>query len=579
MRRTRRTCWTPIALSLPLLALLLSAQALAGPTAAPAPAAGAAELVYRSPAGAEFRVTAKGLTSIRLDGRELASGEWSVFNAEGWFKDGGTGKVDTKKLLDSTIAVVDGKTARVVHKRGDVVCTTEYRFDGDDVLISSRVENNHATDSMNIAGFSGLTFHFAKPPEGLLMVQHISYFQAHGVGLCHPGDWSKIGGSYAVDGSAGVGTSPANTGMTRTLTLWDYSDWSPAKRENSPDRRLLYFVVAGVPPRGARTYDFLLRVSTKTDWKYLLAPYREHFQRTFAPVQYKADYRWVATDYLNQSQQAISPTNPYGFHGGHRRIDTAKGATEFCDKVIGLLKDGGGQGVIVWGQGGEETRGGMYRPDFDVLPPEVEANWPAIAARFKEAGFKLGVTTRPRHMAVRCDWKQDDIIDINPLDAGHRAMLWKRFENMMAKGCTLFYLDSFGSSFEDVLLMQFLRQKMGPGVLTFCEHQCDAIMPYSGGYSETTFSPADKDKGKAAGYGLWSGLRTWEIYQYLVPGCQMSARLYQGEEKVPADFERPDEFFFRNHISPLLPVGGRATRVAEIKAAEGKYLGADGAWK
>ena len=25
-------------------------------------------------------------------------------------------------------------------------------------------------------------------------------------------------------------------------------------------------------------------------------------------------------------------------------------------------------------------------------------------------------------------------------------MLWKRFKNMIDKGCTLFYLDSFGSS-------------------------------------------------------------------------------------------------------------------------------------
>ena len=544
----------------------------------PSAGADANSLVYRTEGGVAFGVTDEGLSSIRLGERTVATGSWTLFNAEGWFRDGGSRKVDTKKVQARSIAVVAPAHARVVHRQGDVDVTYDYTFGGEDVLISARVENHHASEPMNIAGFSGLTFHFSRPPEGLMQVQHISYFQAHGVGLCHPGFWSKIGGSWASDDAVGVGTSPAHTGLTRTLTLWDYADWNPGKRETVPRRRLIYFAVAPVPPRGARTYDFRLRVSTRRDWKHLLAPYREHFQETFGPVRYKSDHRWIATDYLNHSQQAVSPTNPYGFHGGHRRIDTDKGVEAFCETVLGALKTGGGQGVIVWGQGGDDPRGGMYRPDFDILPPEVEARWPTIARRFTEAGMKFGVTTRPRHLAIRGDWKHDEIIDINPDDRGHRAMLWRRFDNMIKKGCTLFYLDSFGSSFEDVKLMRFLREKMGPDILTFAEHQCDAIMPYSGGYSETTFSPADVAKSTAGQYGLWSGMRNWEVYQYLVPGCQMASRLYQGEDKVPPDFESPDHFFFRNRVSPLLPMGS-SRRLAGAQAAQAEHLGADGRWK
>ena len=69
----------------------------------------------------------------------------------------------------------------------------------------------------------------------------------------------------------------------------------------------------------------------------------------------------------------------------------------------------------------------MYRPDFDVLPPEVAAQWPVLAQRFRDAGLHLGVATRPRHMAVRANWTSDEIIDINPDDPGHRTMLWQRF--------------------------------------------------------------------------------------------------------------------------------------------------------
>ncbi|MCY3020884.1 MAG: hypothetical protein NTW87_17850 [Planctomycetota bacterium] len=533
-------------------------------------------LRYRTPRGVEFVVTDAGLSSIRVGERELVKGGWSAWNAEPWFKGAGSGKVKTKTILEKSIEVLGAERARVRHVKEDVTCVFEYSFAGEDVTISARIENNHATEAMAVTGFSGLQFAFDRPPTGLMQCQHISYFQAHGVGLCHPGHWSKFGGSYATDGTIGVGTSPSKTGWTRTLTLWDYADWNPDKREKLPKRNLLYFVVSAIPPRGAQTLDLKLRVSPERDWKHLLQPYREHFQETFGAVRYKADNRWIATDYLNHSQQAISPQNPYGFHGGHRRIDTADGAKLFCDTLIAPLKDANGQGVIVWGQGGDDPRGGMYRPDFDVMPPEVEANWAALQQRFKDAGQRLGVCTRPRHMAVRDNWKSDAIIDINPDDPGHREMLWKRFKTMMDKGCTLFYLDSFGSSFEDVKLMRYLREKMGPDVLTFCEHQCDAIIPFSGGYSETTLD-AEGDP-KNAHYGLWSGMENWEIYRWLVPGAQMASRLYQVKGKPPEGFESPERFFYRGHVTPLVPTSD-SRRMAPLKAVQPEYVDEKGQWK
>jgi len=550
--------------------LASAAFVLAGLCGKPAVGAEKTELVFQTPAKATYRVTADGLSEISFKGRKIASGSWSVFNAERWFKNGGAGKVDAKKLISKSFRALSADSARVVHARGDIVCTADYRFDGEDVLISTRIENNHPSEPMNIVGFSGLTFHFDRPCEGLTPVQHISYFQAHGTRLCHPGHWSKFGGSYAIDSQIGVGTSPWSTGLMRTLTLWDYSSWAQDKRAKDPNRRLIYFAVTPVTSRGAATVDFRLRVSPNRNWRHLLAPYKEHFARTFGPVTYKSDHRWIATDYLNHSQKAVSPTNPYGFHGGHRRIDTDAGAQAFCKTIIGNLTAGGGQGVIVWGQGGDDPRAGMYRPDFDILPPQVEARWGGIAEQFKKAGLKLGVCTRPRHIAVRATWGKDRIININPDDPGHRQMLWKRFENMIDKGCTLFYLDSFGSSFADVKLMRRLREKMGPDILTFAEHQCDAIMVYSGGYSETSFSKGGKSNAQPH-YRLWSGVRNWEIYQFLAPGSQMTSRLYQGARNIPESFQAPDDFFFSNRVTPLLPTGTKR-RLAQMKTRQAKYV-------
>jgi hypothetical protein len=408
-----------------------------------------------------------------------------------------------------------------------------------------------------------------------MLNQHYTYFQAHGVGLCHPGQWARIGGSYATDDAIGVGLSPWKTGMSRTLILWDFTDWNPDKREKLPSRNPIYFVVSPIPARGAATFDLRMRVSPDRDWKHLLEPYREHFQKTFGAVQYKADYRWIGTDYMNHSQAAIAPTNPYGFHGGHRRIDTAEGAKQFCDLHLAALKEGNGQGAIMWGMGGDDPRGGMYRPDFDVMPPEVDAQWPTIQQRFKEAGVKLGVCTRPRDMAVRDNWKTDSIIDINPLNEGHRAMIWKRFKTMIDKGCTLFYLDSFGNSYEDVILMKFLREKMGPDVLTFTEHQCDAIFPYSGGYSECTLDASDPAK---AYYGVWSGTDNWEIYRWLTPGAQLASRVYQTKGKPPADMESPDHFYLSHHITTLLPAFDNK-RAAALKGLQAEFLDEKGQWK
>jgi hypothetical protein len=550
------------------LAVLVALLALVSPCATRSGETPDRTLAYRTAGGVTFEVTSKGLARIGFQDRDLARGEWSVFNAGSWFtREGASGPVKTGELTAHTIEILSPTHARVRHKKGDLLCVFDYTFDGEDATIRARVENNHDTAEMAVTGFAGLEFTFGRVPDGLMQEQHITYFQAHGIGLCHPSHFSPIGGSYARDDAVGIGLSPWRTGLVRTLLLWDYTDWNPGQRERLPSRRLIYFVASPVPPRGARTFDLKLRVSPDRDWKHLLEPYRAHFQATFGPVRYKPDPRWIATDYLNHSQAAIAPGNPYGFQVGHRRIDTPEGARALCDTVIPVLKANDGQGLIVWGQGGEDPRGGMYRPDFDILPPEVETQWMRIIApRFRDAGVRLGVTTRPHDMAVKLDWKTGQIIGINPDDPGHRAMLLHRFQRMIERGCTLFYLDSFGASFEDVTLMRWLRAQLGPDVRTYCEHQCDAIVPFSGGYSETTLHAEPGDV--PPHYRLWSDVRTWEIYRWLCPGAEIAARFYEKKGQPPAGFETVDQFYDRSGIILLVPVNDfdRAPAIRALQA-------------
>jgi hypothetical protein len=534
----------------------------------------ATEFAYHSPQGTTFRVTEDGLSSIEIGGRHIATGGWSAFNAENWFKDGGSQQVKSDPPGERAVERLSENRARVRQVAGDLVCRFDYIFDGEDVVISSRIENNNQSSPMNIVGFSGPRFLFDSLPTGLMPVQHISYFAANGVRACHPGYWQPVGGTYATDNSVGIGTSPWGGEIVRTLTLWDYTDWDPAKRDSSPERILRYFVVSPVPAGGAATFDFAIRVSSDRDWKHLLQKYRQYFQQTYGPLRYKLDPRFIASEYLNGGPGTNTRDNPNGFRGAARRIDNLFGAQTFCDRTIGQIQRAGGQGIMLWGLAGENPRGAMYRPDFDVLPPDVDYNFAIVARRYKAAGLKLGVATRPRDVVTRLDWNTDTTIAINVDDPGSREMLWKRFSNMIDRGCTLFYLDSFGDAFEDLELMQFLRQKLGPDVLTFAEHQTDAIMPLTGGYSETTFTAGAN--GRAGSYRLWSDLQNWEIYRWLCPGSQMTGRLFEYKGGRPgAGDVAPDDWFFSHGVTPLVPVDDFASRLDRIAEVQSKYIGGD----
>ena len=60
--------------------------------------------------------------------------------------------------------------------------------------------------------------------------------------------------------------------------------------------------------------------------------------------------------------------------------------------------------LVVWGQGGMHPRGAMYRPDFDVLPPEVVPNLARLVDQLRDDKVAFGVTARPGQMATPLDW-------------------------------------------------------------------------------------------------------------------------------------------------------------------------------
>jgi hypothetical protein len=549
---------------------------------------------YAGPGGVQFTVTADGLSSIRVGERVVARGGWYAWNAgPSWF---GRGTKDVlvypgysaevyravaQGVADKRLEILSPTQARVRHVQPQVVTTYDYTFAGEDVTIQARVENNHPTAELTTPAFGGLRFTFTREPTGDLKAWHISYLQAAFGNVFHPSSLNKIGGSYAADETVGVGLTPMRTGLAPTLFLWDYDAWNPTTVERKANRWLTYVRPAPIPAGGALTFSMQLRVSRTTTWQHLLGPYKAHFLATFGPKRYATDFRAVGVAHVNRNPEAIGPGNPYGFHGGPRRLDTKDGVEAFCAMTLPGLAKANGQGLIIWGQTGQEPRGQMYRSDFDVLPPEVEAHWPLLQQRFAEQKQRLGVCTRPSQLQIRLNWTQDGTLEINPDDPQHlQVMVWNRFKRMIEKGCTLFYLDSFGGSLADVKTMRALREKMGPAIATFAEHQCDALAVYSAFYSETDFwAKGSAEWVTADGFYPRAGTSFLQVVNWLLGPVPVITRVYDIHGKIPAGFENSTRFFYRHGMTPMLQDYTIEQQAPGIRALQEEYLAAGGQWK
>lgn len=549
-------------------------------------------LVYVTPRGVTMTVTEKGLSTIRKGFGAVVDGSWTAFNAEDLFQDGGTGEVQVPPPVETTITVLSPKEAEVRHTGGDAICTYRYLFDGDDVLISSRFENRHASATIRTIGFSGLAVHFARVPEGVMPVESADYFKEHGLAALHPSSFSPIGGGFAMDKNVGIGVSPANSRLMRTLLLWDYANWDAPERDRVLERKFQYLVNSPVPPGGAVSVGLKIRVSPEQNWQYLMEPYRAEFQKIHAAVQYKADGRWIATDHLAETEKTENARDSRrttsrrpGMDDRNsersdridgRPVDRSSGAQAFCDALIPRLMEANGQGVVFRGYGLIEGVEQTGLDEFNILHPDVEENWERIVEQFSAARLKLGVATNPLGVNLRSNWTDRQTVRLSPSNAAHRELVWSRYDQMIQRGCTLFTLEDFGDSLEDVEMMRWLREKMGPEIATYADRPCDALLVYSGGLTGATLKTS-ASAGLERGYRLALGEKVWEICQWLAPGAQMAGRLTEIQGNPNDALETPERYFYSRHVVPMLPLAD-FKRVPAIKKSQPLYVSDNGAW-
>jgi hypothetical protein len=148
-----------------------------------------------SQAGAAWTVTRKGLSQIKLGTREVAKGAWRIFNAD-WTVRKADPQDTIGDVLEKSLTRVNDAEVRVRHVHKNIVVTYDYRFDGEDVTVKARVENNDPRQTLHAVEFRGLQFAWQAPPSGVLTVTHGTWILAHPGAMYHPSETVKIGGTY-----------------------------------------------------------------------------------------------------------------------------------------------------------------------------------------------------------------------------------------------------------------------------------------------------------------------------------------------------------------------------------------------
>ncbi len=165
------------------------------------------------------------------------------------------------------------------------------------------------------------------------------------------------------------------------------------------------------------------------------------------------DRRPIGTAFIAQSATGW-PGNPRGFITGLRDKEDirteaglaafGKSLLEYAVRCVTELKDKNAQGVIVWDiEGQERPHCISYVGDPRKLPqvaPEMDRFADAFMKKFRDAGFRTGVTLRPTDYYEptpgKRDWTHREVKDPVALMSEKIQYARRRW------GTTLFYLDS-----------------------------------------------------------------------------------------------------------------------------------------
>lgn len=421
-----------------------------------------------------FAVGPDGGLTVKVGTAAVANGTWALQGTT-------AAAADELPLGDAKVAVAPGATAAravVTHTYPAFEATYTYTAVGDDLRIAAHLVNRDPARTLRRVAFYGPTFHFARRPDGSLHSWHYTYLAAQGLAVYHPSVQNPVGCVFEADDRFGVAMHSDSEFSRQDLFngSWRDDDGAP------PECHVEFYTTRTVPPGGAVDVDVNFRVSADRSVPHLLAAYKRTYADHFPVLLYTPDSRPLG-EFAGIDKSFVTPTDPLGYDGDWRRLDTELGTARYVRSVAPPLAAGNAAGIIFWSPGG--ARPPLYPPDFDDFPPAVQRNLPALIRGFHDHHLRVGLCARCGDGIRRPPGKPAEVYRIAAENPAQMAEMLGRFRRAIEMGFDLFYLDSIGATdLNDVAILQQVRAAVGPDVLLYSEFGTDMTLPVAGRYNE-----------------------------------------------------------------------------------------------
>lgn len=432
-------------------------------------AGGAASATFALPSGYSVLINQTGINEVRQAGTLVGSGGIALYYTPA------TGPVQPLELTSSAAAQVSATELQVTHTyTGPLAARATYRLivEGDDVRVVARVRNLGTTTIEQI-GLGSPGFPITWPAA----------FPAS-IGFDTGGE------SYPSAGNPSAGMFMVTTSNDRPFNFSLYPVQDVHERFGIRSRglfphgtSLIGVFYRPIGPGGEEVYELVYRFSDSTDWKVLLARYKDHVRAQLPTLQYQGDARPLG-QFSSLDAEHIRPDNPFGYNDGGdpnapRRFDLH--GQPFVDWVEANMDRGHFQAMIFWQFQGMHPRGVFYRPDFNVMTPAHVASLQTIVAGLPG---RVGLQSRPNVLVTSSEvWGNDRAMPIGS-DARYVEDLLNKYEWATGLGVTHFYIDSAATNPDDHVIMRRTREKVGPAVQTYAEFNTVLSAAYSACYSE-----------------------------------------------------------------------------------------------
>lgn len=184
----------------------------------------------------------------------------------------------------------------------------------------------------------------------------------------------------------------------------------------------------------------------------------EKFAEAFPQSNQWADHRAIAMLMLGRVDGGFA-NNPRGFFNDPNvDVTTPAGLADFrkrllayADRSIAIMKAMNAQGMITWDAEGEQfPQGTTYIGDprlVETLAPEMIGVIDQYFQKFRDAGFRVGMTIRPQQLALTPDKMQAHQLEV---DDPAKLLLDKIAFAKKRWGVTIFYIDSNGDKNDPV---------------------------------------------------------------------------------------------------------------------------------